>query len=75
MPVIASNSSHTEPAHVAQLKGLLKLKHVIVATGLSKSSVYALLKDKKFPEPVRLGARCTRWRMADIQAWIDQVGR
>lgn len=70
-----SKSSNTEPTHVTQLKGLLKLKHVIAATGLSKSSVYALLRDEKFPEPVRLGARCTRWRMVDIQAWIDQVGR
>lgn len=53
---------------------LLKLRQVSLMTGLSRSSVYALLKRGKFPEPVRLGKRCTRWRLPSIEGWINQAG-
>ncbi|MGO2133105.1 MAG: helix-turn-helix transcriptional regulator [Halomonas sp.] len=25
-----------------------------------------------FPEPVKLGANCTRWRLADVMKWEDE---
>lgn len=66
----------TQPTHVLQVKeALLKVRQTCEITGLSKSSIYALLKAGRFPAPVRLGSRCTRWRMTDINAWIAQVGQ
>ena len=55
-------------------EALLKLRQVCLVTGLSKSSVYAMLKESRFPEPIRLGKRCTRWRMSDVQGWIASAG-
>lgn len=65
-----------QPLHVAQLNAaLLKIETVIAVSGLSKSNIYAKLKAGTFPEPVRLGARCTRWRSADLNTWLLQVGQ
>mgnify|MGYP003421231571 FL=1 len=32
---------------------------------ISVRHVWSLLKDKKFPEPIRLG-KCVRWRRIDV---------
>lgn len=49
---------------------LLKLQTVQAATALSKSSIYAKMANGQFPQAVRLGARCTRWRAGDVSAWL-----
>lgn len=50
---------------------LLKVKTVEAMTGLSRPSIYRLLAQCKFPEPVRLGRRCTRWPAAAVREWIQ----
>jgi prophage regulatory protein len=39
-------------------------------TGLPKSSIYALLKEGKFPKPVQLSTRCIGFIESEIQSWI-----
>lgn len=65
-----------QPLDAAQVpEALLRLRTVEAITGLSRSTIYAKLKAGEFVEPIRLGARCTRFRAGDIQAWlIAQVG-
>ena len=67
-----------QPLHAAQVaEALLRVRTVEAITGLSRSTIYAKLKanDGSFPKPVRLGARCTRFRAGDVQAWLAaQVG-
>ena len=65
-----------QPLHAAQIaEALLKLPTVEAITGLSRSTIYAKLKAGEFVEPVRIGARCTRFRAGDVQAWLAaQVG-
>lgn len=60
-----------QPLHAAQVAdALLRLRTVEAITGLSRSTIYARLKAGNFVEPVRLGARCTRFRAGDVQAWL-----
>ncbi|MFN8866720.1 MAG: helix-turn-helix transcriptional regulator [Pseudomonadota bacterium] len=60
-----------QPLHAAQVAdALLKLPTVEALTGLSRSTIYARLSRNEFPQPVRLGARCTRFRAGDVQAWL-----
>lgn len=60
-----------QPLHAAQVAdALLRLSTVEAITGLSRSTIYAKLKAGEFVEPVRLGARCTRFRAGDVQAWL-----
>lgn len=59
--------SATHPA------ALLRLSTVQALTGLGRSSIYARIKAKAFPEPLRQGARCSRWRAADVNRWLESV--
>jgi prophage regulatory protein len=52
---------------------LLRLQTVTALTGLSASTIYRMCAANTFPQPVKLGARCTRWRAGDVQAWLQGV--
>jgi len=47
----------------------LRLPGVKKITGLSKSSLYALIQEKSFPAPVRLGARTIAWARSEVRQW------
>jgi prophage regulatory protein len=50
---------------------ILRLKTVQDWTGLSRSTIYAMLKAGNFPKSVKLGLRSVGWFEADIQSWIN----
>lgn len=39
-------------------------------TGLSRSTLYAMIADGRFPAPVKLGTRAVGWREADLNEWL-----
>lgn len=49
---------------------LLRLPAVEERTGLKKSTIYAGVKAKTFPAPVRLSARAVAFREEEIDFWI-----
>ncbi len=49
---------------------LLQVSTVQTLTGLGKSTVYTKVREGKFPQPIRQGARCTRFRAGDVTAWL-----
>lgn len=51
-------------------KQLLNLEDVKAITGFSTTTIYKHVKDGIFPQPKKCG-RSTRWRLADIQAYIN----
>ncbi|OOF82821.1 transcriptional regulator [Rodentibacter ratti] len=51
-------------------KQLLDLEDVRAITGFSATTIYKHVKDGIFPQPKKCG-RSTRWRLADIQAYIN----
>jgi prophage regulatory protein len=48
---------------------LLRLPEVARKTGLGKSTIWVKVAQGTFPQPVRFGARCTRWVESEIEAW------
>jgi len=77
-PITTNHGSNhnTQLLDVLQLEdALLRLRTVSQATGLSNATVYRKLAAGEFPKPVRLGCRCTRWKAADVRAWIQAQGR
>ena len=36
----------------------------------SNSQIYALIKDGRFPQPVKIGGRAVAWVRAEIENWI-----
>jgi predicted DNA-binding transcriptional regulator AlpA len=50
----------------------LRLPEVKAITGLSKSSLYALIREKSFPAPVRIGARAVAWVRSEVRQWAAE---
>lgn len=48
----------------------MRRPEVQATTGLSRSSIYALMAKGSFPRPVRLSARSVGWIHGEIQQWL-----
>jgi predicted DNA-binding transcriptional regulator AlpA len=42
---------------------------------VSKSTWWQGIKTGRYPKPVKLGERCTAWRVEDIRALVEEAGR
>jgi prophage regulatory protein len=52
----------------------LRLPDVKALTGLSKTSLYSLIREQDFPAPVRLGPRSVAWVRSEVNQWAaDRV--
>jgi prophage regulatory protein len=54
---------------------ILRCRQVQQRTGLSRSSIYALIGKEQFPIPVRLSAQSVGWFEHEINGWIGQRSR
>ncbi len=52
-------------------KAILRRPEVERITGLSRSTLYAMMADGSFPKPVKLGKRAVGWREVDIAVWLE----
>ena len=50
----------------------VRLPDVKAVTGLSKSSLYALIRANNFPAPVRLGPRTVAWVRSEVKQWAAE---
>ena len=57
------------------MDNLLTMREVEQAVGLSKSANYNRIALGTFPQPVKIGAKSSRWRDSDLQAWVDSLPR
>ena len=53
----------------------LRLSEVLARCGLSRSSLYRMMRDGSFPEPLKVGVRAVRWRESEIEAWLESRPR
>ena len=51
---------------------LIRRKEVQVKTGLGASSIYAMMKQGKFPQCISLSERRVAWLESDIDQWIAE---
>ena len=52
---------------------LLRRKEVERIAGISRASIYRLIKAGKFPRPVSLGTGSVRWKQSDVIAWQQSL--
>lgn len=52
---------------------LLQLRAVMQMTSLGSSTIYRKIDKGEFPRPRRLGENCVRWRLSDVQSWIERL--
>jgi prophage regulatory protein len=58
------------PPNVSRDK-VLRLPGVKSVTGLSRSSIYAGVRNGTFPAPMSLGQRAVGWAGSELLAWIE----
>jgi prophage regulatory protein len=49
---------------------ILRLPAVCAAVGLRRSSIYRLLNEGRFPQPIPIQKRAKGWLASEIQSWI-----
>ncbi|MGR3513178.1 MAG: helix-turn-helix transcriptional regulator [Paracoccaceae bacterium] len=46
-------------------------RHIVEEiTGLSRSTIYALMSKGQFPRPIRLRGKAVAWSEEDVAAWL-----
>lgn len=52
----------------------VRIKNVSVITGLSRSTIYELIKREKFPRPFRLveGGQAVGWWLDEIEGYLEE---
>ena len=49
----------------------LRIGVVMRLTGLGRSTIYRMMAQHSFPQPVRLSRRLIAWRRSDLDQWSD----
>lgn len=58
---------------VLPAEGYCSIKQLARPTGCTpwgRSSLFARVRDGRFPAPEKFGLRCTRWRVEEIRAYL-----
>jgi len=63
----APTASRAQPA-------FYRLRDVVRISALSRSTIYRRIAEGRFPPPVHLGGRATRWTIAALQQWVEDPG-
>jgi prophage regulatory protein len=50
----------------------IRLEQVKARTGLSRSTLYAYIRDGRFPSSVTISDRCVAWVESEIDEWIAE---
>lgn len=51
---------------------ILRRPAVQQVTGLSRSSLYAMMSVGSFPKPIRLGVRAVGWAESEVSDWLER---
>lgn len=54
-----------------QTKKLLRIGEVARKTTFSKPHIYTLIRQGKFPKPIKLSANTSVWLESEIDTWLD----
>ncbi len=51
---------------------IIRMKELTSIVGLSRSTIYRLIQEDKFPKQIHLSVRTAGWRLSVINEWINQ---
>ena len=54
------------------MQKIYRLKNVIEVTGMSRSTIYRLMDQDRFPKPIKLSQRIIGFLEEDIDQWIQE---
>jgi prophage regulatory protein len=53
------------------MESFLRLRQVTALVGLSRSAIYARIKEGTFPKPVPIGPRTVAFIASEVEAWVQ----
>ena len=56
-----------------QLELFIRLPEVRQRVGISKSQIYKLIAQDKFPKPLKVSHRISCWVAAEIDEWVQEL--
>ena len=59
------------PSNAPAADCYLRTREVLIAIGLSRTTIYRMVKSGDFPSPKRLGIRAVGWLSGDVARWRD----
>ena len=76
MPILPTGLKATPASHFAIPQShfvypLLRRAEVLVVTGISRATLYRLIKAGTFPRSVDLTEGAVGWRQSDVKKWIE----
>jgi predicted DNA-binding transcriptional regulator AlpA len=75
-PTVTAKSNLPPVPHALADVALIDGPTCAAAGGISLSTWHELVRAKQAPQPVMRSVRCTRWRQADVRAWlIDRAAK
>ena len=54
---------------------LIRLRDLLAQLGISRSAVYRMMDDGKFPRPLKLSAQTIAFKQSEIDAWVESRAR
>ena len=57
------------------MEQLLRRKEVERLVAICTTSLYQKIREGKFPHPIKIASTAVRWKLSEIQAWIDAQPR
>jgi len=63
-------SSQTNAPAAPTEHRILRRAEVEAKTGFKRAHIYSLVKEGKFPKPLRLGVRAVGWDSVEVDQWI-----
>jgi excisionase family DNA binding protein len=54
---------------------MLKVSELAKFLGVSQSTIYRWLEAGKLPQPYELGESAVRWRLSEINQWLEEKRR
>lgn len=49
----------------------IDVRRVAATIGLSESWIWEAVRRGQFPQPTRIGKRCTRWTVGPVREWLE----
>lgn len=49
----------------------LRVSTLAPRLGMSKSTIWRLVREGKFPKPIKLSDKVTVWKAVDVLAWLE----
>ena len=52
---------------------LYRIKTLSQKLDMGVSTIWKMVNEGNFPQPIKLGAKHTAWRSEDVQEWMDNL--